>query len=255
MSFHDAFARALFAPQEATDPAVLQLTAQPAFAVYRNTVMKGCIDALEANFPAVARLVGSEWFRAAAALHVAAQPPRDGQLLNYGEGFADFLKRFEPAAELVYLPGVAQLDALWREAHAAADAPVLDAAWLARRAPEALAALVLHPHPAARWAWFAEHPIYSIWARNRNSANPDEAELIWQGEGALLTRPADTVHWRAIDEAGCAFLDACASGLSLGEAAERALTIDADADLAVLLEALLRAGAFTTTDHPIESTP
>jgi len=28
--------------------------------------MKGCVDALEANFPAVARLVGKEWFRAAA---------------------------------------------------------------------------------------------------------------------------------------------------------------------------------------------
>ena len=100
MSFQDAFAQALFAPGAVTNPAVRQLAAQPAFAVYRNTVMKACIDALEANFPAVARLVGSEWFRAAAALHVAASPPRDGRLLNYGEGFADFLQGFEPATEL-----------------------------------------------------------------------------------------------------------------------------------------------------------
>ena len=69
--FQDAFAEALFAPQDIADPVMRQLAAQPAFAVYRNTVMKGCIDALEANFPVVARLVGSEWFRAAAALHVA----------------------------------------------------------------------------------------------------------------------------------------------------------------------------------------
>lgn len=242
--FQGAFAKALFAPQGITDPVAQQLAAQPAFAVYRNTVMKACIDALEANFPAVARLVGSEWFRAAAALHVAAQPPHDGRLMSYGRGFADFLQGFEPAAELPYLPGVARLDALWCEAHAAQDAPVLDATWLAGCAPELLATLVLDPHPALRWAWFDGQPVYSIWARNRSPAD-DEEELAWQGEGALLTRPADTVLWRAVTKAGCAFLDACAAGLPLAEAAERALAVDGDADLAALLESLLRAGAFT----------
>ncbi|RST56639.1 DNA-binding domain-containing protein [Variovorax sp. MHTC-1] len=242
--FQDAFAKALFAPQDIADPVLRQLAAQPAFAVYRNTVMKGCVDALEANFPVVARLVGSEWFRAAAALHVAAAPPHDGRLMNYGSGFAEFLHNFEPAAELPYLPGVARLDALWCEAHAAEDAPVLDAAWLARCVPELLATLVLELHPAARWAWFDQQPVYSIWARNR-APGDDEEELVWQGEGALLTRPADTVVWRAITRAGCAFLDACAAGLPLAEAAERALAVDADADLAALLESLLRAGAFT----------
>ena len=242
--FQDAFAEALFTPQDITDPVVRLLAAQPAFAVYRNTVMKGCIDALEANFPVVARLVGSEWFRAAAALHVAVEPPHDGRLLNYGSGFAEFLQGFEPAAELPYLPGVARLDALWCEAHAAEDAPVLDAAWLARCAPEQLAALVLEPHPAARWAWFDEQPVYSIWARNR-APDDDEEELVWQGEGALLTRPVDAVVWRAITRAGCAFLDGCAAGLPLAEAAERALAVDADADLAALLASLLRAGTLT----------
>ncbi|MBT2321112.1 putative DNA-binding domain-containing protein [Variovorax paradoxus] len=241
--FQDAFAAALFAPEDIADPVVRELVAQPAFAVYRNTVMKGCIDALEANFPAVARLVGSEWFRAAAALHVAAEAPRDGRLLNYGSGFPDFLQGFEPAAELVYLPGVARLDALWCEAHAAQDAPVLDAAWLARCTPELLATLVLRPHPAARWAWFDEQPVYSIWARNRTTVE-DEEELVWQAEGALLTRPADTVVWRPITQAGCAFLDACVAGSPLADAADRALAIDPDADLSALLESLLRAGAF-----------
>jgi len=256
VSFQDAFAQALFAPEAVTDPAVRRLAAQPAFAVYRNTVMKGCIDALEANFPAVARLVGSEWFRAAAALHAAASPPRDGRLLHYGESFADFLQHFEPAAELPYLPDVARLDALWREVHAAGNAPLLDAAWLARHAPERLAALVLRLHPATRWAWFAEQPIYSIWARNRGDGDDKDEELVWLGEGALLTRPADAVTWRPISHAGCAFLDACAAGLPLGEAAEQALALDADCDIAALLENLLRAGAFATTPDPsTESTP
>ncbi|VTU29936.1 hypothetical protein H6CHR_03295 [Variovorax sp. PBL-H6] len=255
MTFHDAFAQALFAPGTVTDPVVRQLAAQPAFAVYRNTVMKGCIDALEANFPAVARLVGSEWFRAAAALHAAASPPHDGRLLHYGERFADFLEHFKPAAELPYLPGVARLDALWREAHAAGNAPQLDAAWLARHAPERLGTMVLRLHPATRWAWFDEQPIYSIWARNRGEDCCEDEELVWRGEGALITRPADAVTWHPIGWAGCVFLDACAAGLPLGNAAEQALALDAATDLAALLESLLRAGAFTTTDPSTESTP
>ena len=43
-------------------------------AVYRNTSIKGRIDALEANYPTVSRLVGTEWFRAAAREFVEAEP-------------------------------------------------------------------------------------------------------------------------------------------------------------------------------------
>ena len=43
--------------------------------------------------------------------------------------------------------------------------------------------------------------------------------------------------------------------MPLGDAAEQALALDAATDLAALLEALLRAGAFTTTDPSTESIP
>ena len=63
---------------------------QSAFAdAYRNTVMKGCVDALAANFPAVVRLVGEQWFRAVALDFVTWQPPDDPRLLSYGRGFPD----------------------------------------------------------------------------------------------------------------------------------------------------------------------
>jgi len=141
---------------------------------------------------------------------------------------------------------VAQLDTLWREAHAAQDAPAADAAWIARRTPAQMAALALAPHPAARWAWFDEQPVYSIWERHRRPGAVGD-ELAWRGEGALLTRPGDTVNWHEITQAGCAFLDACASGASLAEAAERALAADPAADISAVFAALLRSGAFAGT--------
>jgi hypothetical protein len=241
--FQDAFAHALLAPDTGPAAQVAALAAQPAFAVYRNTVMKGCIDALQANYPAVARLVGEEWFRAAAAIYVREGLPADPSLLRYGAGFADFLERFPPAADLPYLPGVAQLDRFWTEAHAAPDETALEPASVARLAPETLARTVLHPYPAARWAWFESAPIYTIWSRNRADSTP-AADLDWQSEGALLVRPRDTVEWVALDSAGCAFLDTCAAGGTLGAAAQAALLAQPDADLSRLLACLLKAGAF-----------
>ena len=241
--FQDAFARALLAPEAEPASSVSALAAQPAFAVYRNTVMKGCIDALQANYPAVARLVGEEWFRAAAAIYVRESLPADPTLLRYGAAFPDFLARFEPAAELPYLPGVARLDRLWTEAHAAPDETALDPAALAALAPDALAGVIVRPHAAARWVWFEEAPIYTIWSRNRPDSTPG-ADIDWRPEGALLARPRDTVEWRALDPAGCAFLDACAAGGTLGRAAYAALEMRADADITQLMSTLLASGAF-----------
>lgn len=241
--FQDAFAYALLAPDTGPAAQVAALTAQPAFAVYRNTVMKGCIDALQANYPAVAKLVGEEWFRAAAAVYVREALPADPSLFNYGAGFADFLARFQPAAELPYLPGVARLDRYWTEAHTAPDEAALEPAAVACLTPETLARTVLHLHPAARWAWFENAPICTIWSRNR-ADSASEPGLDWQSEGALLVRPGDTVEWITLDAAGCSFLDACAAGSTLAGAAQAALGAQGNADLARLMSSLLEAGAF-----------
>ena len=241
-AFQDSFADALLRG----DAAPGSLAAQPGFAVYRNTVMKGWVDALQANYPAVCRLVGAPFFCAAAAAYARAHPVDDARLWCYGSGYADFLAAYEPAAALPYLNGVARLDRCWTEAHGAAEAPTLDAAELAAFPPERLAALTLTPHPAARWAWFAGQPVYTIWRRNREADDTDDT-LTWQGEGALLLRPADTVCWQPLDAAGCALLDACSEGQTLGMAAAAALAAEPEVDIAALLATLLAAGAFCRT--------
>lgn len=241
--FQDAFAHALFAQDAPPRDDMAALAAQPAFAVYRNTVSKACIDALLANYPAVARLTGEAWFRAAAAIHVREALPATPMLLEYGGDFARFLAGFAPAAELPYLPDVARLDRLWTEAHTAASEPVAEPSAVARLTPDALASAVLRPHAAARWAWFEGGPIYTIWSRNRDAA-PSEGVLDWKSEGALLVRPRDAVEWLALEAGGCAFLDACAAGRPLGEAAVAALAAQPRADLREMMSTLLGAGAF-----------
>lgn len=261
LSLHDfqhAFAQALRAPPDTAPAAgIATIATQPGFAVYRNTVIKGMIDALQANYPAVARLTGDDWFRAAAAMYVREAPPHDPVLLHYGASFPDFLTRFPPAQELPYLAGVARLDRLWSEAHTARDDTLLDADALTRLAPAALAEYVLYPHAAARWAWFEHAPIFSIWSRNR--ADDFESETAWQpdwhAEGALLTRAHGNVEWMALDAAGYTLIQRCADGGTLAQAADAALAANAAADLHALMAALLRAGAFSRMSRTRISTP
>jgi len=227
------------------------LSAQPGFAVYRNTVMKGCVDALEANYPAVTALVGRDWLRAAAAGFVSESPPTQASLLDYGAGFADFLARFPPAAELPWLASVAQLDRDWTESHLAPDASTVDPVSLVATSPATLAGLCLRPHPASRWRWSADIPAFSLWSISRGLAPQPEngfASLPWRGEGALTTRDADRVETTAIPRAACAMLDACAAGETFSAAAAAALTLDPAIDLPTLISSLLRTGALTTDD-------
>lgn len=253
--FQDAFAAALWhapSPSAYSGAALSNVVQHPAFAVYRNTVTKGCIDALQANYPTVCTLVGEDWFRAAAHLHAQAHPPQDARLTHYGDGFAAFLEHFGPAAELPYLPDVARLDRCWTESHLAADADALDATWLAAQDTSNLAAVTLRPHPATRWHHSTAHPAFALWQAHRDGLTLP-ADIDWQGDGGLLTRPQGAVQWTALPAAGNAFLNACANGDRLEAAALAALAAEPGADLGALMGLLLHTGALAAPSPRLEN--
>ena len=91
--FQRDFARALFDPD-----ADCPLASQPGFQVYRNTVIAGWVDALQANFPTVCQFVGEDWFRAMAREYALSHPPSEPALVRYGAHLPAFLAGFEPTA-------------------------------------------------------------------------------------------------------------------------------------------------------------
>lgn len=189
------------------------------FAVHRNNVVAGLVRALRETYPAVERLVGAAFFRAAAAAFVRDHPPRSPVLLAWGGDFAGWLRAFPPAATLPWLADVARLEWARVEAFHAADAAPIAAARLTALPPQALATARLAPHPSLRLvrsAW----PVAGLWA---DVTGPRRGGLdMRDAETALVVRPGWDVETRAIAAPTADFLAAVLAGRPLGAIAQAA---------------------------------
>lgn len=247
--FQDRFFSALLQGSAQDVPAS---AAEPRFQIYRNTVIKGLIDVLQANYPTVERLVGAEWFQSAARVYALRHLPKEAPLSLYGEEFPTFLEKFEPAAALPYLSHVAQLDRCWTEAHFAADAPCLTATELASLQAETLGALCVQFHPAARLG-VCKHSAVTIWRCHRPPAvPPDSLDVDGGDEAALIARPHGAIEIMPLTQAEWIFVSQLRTGATLNDAAMQALEFDVQTNIANLLAQLLRAGAFAalSTQEP-----
>jgi len=95
------------------------------FAVYRNNVIVGLTQTLKDAYPAVHRIVGSEFFHALARAFVVGALPRSPMLFDYGAGLPGFIGRFEPASVLPYLADVARIERARTEAYHSAEASLI----------------------------------------------------------------------------------------------------------------------------------
>ena len=212
------------------------------FAVYRNNVAVGLIEALRAGFPVVDRLVGAEFFAAMARRHALQRLPASPVLLAYGGDFPAFVAAFEPAAALPYLADVARLEWLWLEAYHAAEAEPLALEDLRRVPVEQLPELRLSLHPSVRFAQFA-HPALTIWRAHQQADEPGPIELGTGIERVLLVRPQAEVQALAISASAFAFLEVVRDGGTIADAVEAALAAEPACAIAELLSILFGAGA------------
>jgi hypothetical protein len=81
-----------------------------ALRIHRNTMLGALVGALRLVYPCVDRLVGETFFDQMASAFARVRPATGACLADYGEGFAEFVCAYEPAAQLAYLPDVARLE-------------------------------------------------------------------------------------------------------------------------------------------------
>ncbi len=219
------------------------------FAIYRNNVVFGLVEALGARFPVCRLLLGAECFDATAALFARQRPPRSPVLHDYGEGFADFLAAFPPLADFDYLGDMARFEAALGRAYHAADATPLAPTVLASLAPEELDRSTLTLHPSLEIVT-SRRPVLSIWRAHQGDGPPEIATLEG-GEDALILRPDLNVETHLLPSGGSVFLAAILEGQTLGEAVAHALRSAADLDLAAMLSLLLISRAVVGVARPL----
>ncbi len=214
------------------------------YAVYRNNVTVSLIQAIHANFPSIVQLLGDEFFSAMAQVYVTAHPPRSRLMFEYGAEFPAFLQSFGPVQPYPYLPDVARIEQVWREAFHEEDAPVLHTGDLAKIAPDDLPSLRLVTHPASRLIksqWAAG----SIFSANRIGAATDKIDVA-RGEWVLVTRQKLDCEVRILDAAPGLFIDELIRGETLSAAADAAIATGEPFDLAGSISGLIASGAFTS---------
>jgi Putative DNA-binding domain len=213
-----------------------------AMAIYRNTVLSGAVDALSANYPVVAALVGTSMFEAMAVDFATAIPPDSPVLATYGRGLADWIEEQDWAGELPYLSEIARLERLYIEALFAADAEPLTFAMLQGIDPAGWTDLRLKLHPAARFGW-STCPAMSLWLGHQGDT-PAELPPEWKAEGGLFARPRHRVTPILLDAPAHRFLFGIRLGESAGTAATRTAALYPHADMGALLTVLVEAGVF-----------
>ena len=252
--FQTDFAKALRDPAAGLPRGVISQSSeapQKRFAVYRNNVVVGLLDTLEARFPAVREIVGEEFFRAAAKRFALAQPPTSPLMIFYGDAFPAFLAQFAPAREVPYLADVARLEAARARAYHAADAMPLAPATLSAIPPERLAELRFVLHPSLEIV-ASDYPIVTIWAMNSGKMELAPIED-WSGEDALVSRPGLDVEVRLLPPGAKIFLQSLAAREPHGVAAAAALATHADFDAAANLAALFDGLATRITNQSYEA--
>jgi hypothetical protein len=217
------------------------------FAVYRNNVVVSLVDALADTYPVTQALVGTAFFRAMARLFVLAQPPRSPVLACYGNGFAEFIEGFAPAAAVPYLADMARLEMARVLSFHAADAESVtpDEIRHCIATPDLLPDLRIVLHPALL-NLASPYAVASLWAAHQDETLPVGDIDPYRPEHALLMRRAQAVELHVIATADHLFISQLAAGSTLGQATQTALAADAGFELSTVLGLLIRLGAIRT---------
>jgi hypothetical protein len=182
--------------------------------IYRNTCLSTLVNALRLSFPAVQRLVGTEFFEAGALQFIRSRPPASACLNDYGADFPRFLRGFAPAADLVYLGEVAQVEWAVNRALHAGDVPGLELARLAALDESALPRVSFIAQPGLSLLRL-EFPADAIWRAvlDQNDAAMAAIDLAGGPVHLLIERDAAGVQVRRCDAAAWDFMARlCAGG-------------------------------------------
>jgi hypothetical protein len=184
--------------------------------IYGDGYRSRLVEALEANFPILSKLLGKDDFSALGTAYVRSHDSPFFSIRYYGDALAGFLATDPGYAGASVLADLARWEWAMTEVFDAADAAAIGVDALARIAPESWAGLRFDWHPSVRrlaLAWNAPQ----IWKAVSDDAEPPEVAFSAEPVEWLLWRQDLRTYFRSMQSTEVAALDAARRGQSFGE--------------------------------------
>lgn len=184
--------------------------------IYGDGYVSRLVEALEANFPILSRLLGEDDFHALGTAYVRSHDSPFFSIRYYGDGLARFLATDPAYAGAPVLAELARWEWAMTEVFDAADAAPIGTDALAQVAPESWGELSFDWHPSVgrlTLAWNAPQ----IWKAVSDEAEPPEVAFSAEAVEWVLWRQDLRTYFRSLQPAEAAALDAAREGRSFGE--------------------------------------
>ena len=85
--------------------------------IYTNHYFLSLTDVLTATYSCVQRLVGEDFFKYLSHEYINQYPPISGNIVEYGNTFAEFIANFEPCKEMPYLSEIANFEYCYEQVY------------------------------------------------------------------------------------------------------------------------------------------
>jgi hypothetical protein len=209
--------------------------------IYRNSMFGGLAKALLDVYPVCNKLVGTEFFGHMSSLYIEQHRSTSPDIGDYGEGLADFIADFAPAASLPYLADVARLEWAWHRAINAPDETALDTADAAVLAGQDVTQLVLQP-ACSLGLLHSSWPVLQIWQANQENASDEIIALVPGHHDYAIWRHGQDLHIEPLQAVQFRFLSMLGDETSLLAIFENLWREDPGLEIESLLGQVLQAG-------------
>jgi hypothetical protein len=187
--------------------------------IYATGLVARALEAIENDFPALAKVLGPGPLRSLTARYVRRHPPRSYDLGRAGDRLAVFLETDELTADLPFLPDLARLEWALAEAFVAPDRRALRWDDLARLGPEAVADFPLCVRDGialVRSQW----PVREVWACRDLPASEIDVPVVRSPSAVLVSRRGLDLVCRTLDDLTLRLMEAAFAGRRLADLVE-----------------------------------
>ena len=191
----EAFYKTIFEPKDDSNEALYRkidplgdLSGEQVVDIYRNSILGGLTEALANIYPVCFKLVGETFFNHMVAGYLRAYPSGSPDLSDYGAHVSSYIREFDAAKELVYLPDTAELEWCWHRAFNAADTLEEHTVALDKLSeiPEQDQGRIRFYVDPSVFLVQSQYPIHRIWEVNQDDYEGDQAVNLDDGAVSLV---------------------------------------------------------------------